>query len=267
MSLLKAKPTESEQRLQRILAQAGLASRRKAEEWIRAGRVSVDGKTVTQLGLKIAPGAHRIEVDGRPIPSHESKVYYLFNKPKGVLSTLMDPQGRPTVKDFLSQAQIRERLFPVGRLDWDAEGLILLTNDGELAQTLQHPRFQIPKTYRVKVQGIPSEEALHRLEAGIKLPSGKRSSAGWEKIKTGTDRSWLFITIREGEKHQVKNMLAAIGHPVMAIKRVAFGPLTLGRLVPGELRPLSEEEIRTLPRFGVTNLQVGAVSLKQRMDK
>jgi pseudouridine synthase len=242
----KAKPTEPDQRLQLILARSGLASRRGAEEFIRQGRVRVDGRVVRELGLKIAPSRHRIEVDGRPVQSFEKKVYLLFNKPRGVLSTLLDPQGRPTVKDFLSQAGIRERVFPVGRLDWDAEGLMLLTNDGVLAQSLQHPRFQVPKTYRVKVQGVPQPGSLQRLNQGIRLPSGKRHRADWEMIKTGEDRSWLMITIREGEKHQVKDMLAAIGHPVTALKRIALGPLTLGRLAPGEIRPLRPEEVREL---------------------
>jgi 23S rRNA pseudouridine2605 synthase len=243
---VKAKSIERAERLQHILARAGLASRRKAEDLIRSGRVSIDGRAVVALGVKIDPAAHLIEVDGRPIPSHEKKIYVLFNKPKGVLSTLHDPEGRPTLKDVLTQAGILERLFPVGRLDWDAEGLILLTNDGELAQALQHPRFQVPKTYRIKVEGIPNGSSLQRLRAGIRLPSGKRPRADWEIIRSGIDRTWLLVTIREGEKHQVKNMMAAIGHPVMTIKRVAFGPLSLGRLAPGELRPLTDREIQAL---------------------
>lgn len=243
---MKTTPTEPVQRLQRVLAQSGLASRRKAEDLIRSGRVSVDGRVVTELGLKIDPTAHRIEVDGQPLASSESKVYYLFYKPKGVLSTLQDPQGRATLTDFLVQARIQERVFPVGRLDWDAEGLMLLTNDGELGQTLQHPKFQIPKTYRVKVRGIASQDSLRPLQNGIRLPSGTVHRADWELIKTGSDRSWLLITIREGEKHQVKDMLSAIDHPVLAIKRISLGPLTIGRLTPGELRPLTDQEIRTL---------------------
>jgi 23S rRNA pseudouridine2605 synthase len=200
----------------------------------------------TELGLKIVPSEHRIEVDGKSIASPESKAYYLFNKPPGVLSTLKDPKGRPTIKDFLFQARIKERVFPVGRLDWNAEGLMLLTNDGELAQQLQHPRFQVPKTYRVKIQGIPSETSLRQLEKGIKLPGGKMHRADSETVKTGEDRSWLLITIREGEKHQIKNMLAAIGHPVITIKRIALGPLSIGRLAPGRLRPLTPNEIQIL---------------------
>ena len=246
---MTTKPSESGIRLQRLLAQSGLTSRRRGEDLIREGRVKVDGRVVTLLGFKITSDKQRIEVDGRPLPSFENKVYYLFNKPPGVLSTLKDPQGRPTLTDYLGRAQIRERVFPVGRLDWDAEGLVLLTNDGEMAQTLQHPKFQVPKTYRIKVEGLPTDETLDRLVTGVRLPSGKSPRAEWQRIKTGTDRSWLFITIREGEKHQVKNMLAAIGHPVLSIKRVRLGPLELGRLAPGALRPLTLKEIKALKHY------------------
>jgi pseudouridine synthase len=241
-----AKASESGVRLQRLLAQSGLTSRRKAEELIRAGRVRVDGQVVTVLGFKVTSNRQRIEVDGHCLPTSEVKVYYLFHKPPGVLSTLKDPHGRPSLTDFLLRAGIKERVFPVGRLDWDAEGLVLLTNDGELAQTLQHPKFQVPKTYRIKIEGLPTDETLNRLITGVRLPSGKRPRAQWQRIKTSTDRSWLFITIREGEKHQVKNMLAAIGHPVLTIKRVSLGPLELGRLAPGALRPLTPKEVQSL---------------------
>jgi 23S rRNA pseudouridine2605 synthase len=230
-----------------------VASRRKAEDLIREGRVRVDGHTVTELGLKIDPAIQRIEVDGQALPSLETKVYYLFYKPKGVLSTLHDPQGRPTLKDFLERKGIRERLFPVGRLDWDAEGLMLLTNDGELARRLQHPKFQIPKIYRIKVRGIPTDEDLQPLAEGLQLASGKSHRAEWERLKSGEDRSWLLLSIREGEKHQVKDMMAAVGFPVMAIKRVAMGPLSLGRLAPGEMRPLTSKELQDLSIPAVTS--------------
>ncbi|HMK64552.1 MAG TPA: pseudouridine synthase [Thermodesulfobacteriota bacterium] len=246
---MKKKSTEppSLLRLQRFLAQAGVASRRKAEDLIREGRVRVDGRTVSELGFKVDPAIQRIEVDGRLLPTMERKAYYLFYKPKGVLSTLQDPQGRPTLKDFLDRKGIRERLFPVGRLDWDAEGLMLLTNDGELGQKLQHPKYQIPKTYRIKVKGVPTDEALQPLAEGLQLASGKSHRAEWERLKAGEDRSWLLLTIREGEKHQVKDMMAVVGFPVMAIKRVAMGPLSLGRLTPGEMRPLTPKELQDLP--------------------
>jgi 23S rRNA pseudouridine2605 synthase len=239
-------PRRSEQRLQRVLAQAGLASRRKAEELIQAGRGAVDGKVVTQMGVKVDPLRQRITVDARPLAIKESRAYYLLHKPRLVLSTLHDPQGRPTLRDYLKGARIRERVFPVGRLDWDADGLILLTNDGRLAQILQHPRFQIPKIYRVKVSGIPTPEALQQLEAGIQFPGGQKHRAEVELLKTGEDRAWLLVTIREGEKHQVKIMLEAVGHLVLTLKRVALGPLKLGRLPVGKIRALTPEEIQSL---------------------
>ena len=243
---MKPKPKSNEQRLQRVLAQAGLASRRKAEDLIQAGRVSVDGKVVTQLGVKVDPERQRIQVDGQPIAARESRVYYLLHKPRLVLSTLHDPQGRPTLKDYLKGARIKERVFPVGRLDWDADGLILLTNDGRLAQILQHPRFQVPKTYRVKVSGVPTMEALKRLEEGVQIPGGGKHRAGIELIKTGENRAWLLVTIWEGEKHQVKKMLEAVGHLVLTLKRMALGPLKLGRLPVGKIRALTQEEIQSL---------------------
>ena len=243
---MKPKPKSNEQRLQRVLAQAGLASRRKAEDLIQAGRVSVDGKVVTQLGVKVDPDRQRIKVDGQPLAIRESRVYYLLHKPRLVLSTLHDPQGRPTLKDFLKGARIKERVFPVGRLDWDADGLILLTNDGRLAQILQHPRFQVPKTYRVKVSGLPTKEALKRLEEGVQIPGGGKHRAEVELIKTGENRAWLLVTIREGEKHQVKKMFEAVGHLVLTLKRVSLGPLKLGRLPVGKIRALTQEEIQSL---------------------
>ncbi|RPH85802.1 MAG: rRNA pseudouridine synthase [Desulfobacteraceae bacterium] len=243
---MKPKPKTNEQRLQRVLAQAGLASRRKAEEFIQTGRVSVDGKVITQLGVKVDPDRQLIKVDGQPIAVRESRVYYLLHKPRLVLSTLHDPQGRPTLKDYLKGARIKERVFPVGRLDWDADGLILLTNDGRLAQILQHPRFQVPKTYRVKVSGLPTREALMRREEGVQIPGGGKHRAGVELIKTGENRAWLLVTIREGEKHQVKKMLEAVGHLVLTLKRVAMGPLKLGRLPVGKIRTLTQEEIQSL---------------------
>ena len=244
----KTKPP-SDLRLQVFLAQAGVASRRKAERLIQEGRVAVDGQVVTQMGSKVDPDRQRVTVDGRPVEIVSETVYYLFHKPRQVLSTLHDPRGRPALKDYLDRAGIRERVFPVGRLDWDAEGLILMTNDGLLAQVLQHPRFQVPKTYRVKVEGLPTLQALNRLKTGLPIPGGKEHRADVERIKTGTDRTWLLITVWEGEKHQVKKMCAAVGHPVLTIKRVALGPLELGRLPQGEFRPLTAREIAALKKL------------------
>jgi 23S rRNA pseudouridine2605 synthase len=244
---VKTKP--SELRIQRILSQAGLTSRRTAEEWIRSGRVTIDGEVITEPGRKASPQIHRIAVDGNPIPRTKSFVYFLFHKPRKVVSTLHDPQGRPCLKDFLAKGGIRERVFPVGRLDWDAEGLILMTNDGDLAQGLQHPRYQVPKTYRVKVSGIPSLEAIERLKSGIKLSEGDVHRADVERLKRGEDRAWFLTTVREGEKHQIKKMWEAVGHPVLTLKRVSLGPLTLGRLAPGQFRPLTQLEINKLRKL------------------
>ncbi|MBI5584518.1 MAG: rRNA pseudouridine synthase [Deltaproteobacteria bacterium] len=243
----KTKPNDI--RLQLFLAQAGVASRRKAEGLIQEGRVAVDGKVVDRLGSKVDPERQKVTVDGRQVAMAAEPVYYLFNKPRQVLSTLHDPRGRPGLKDYLDRAGIKERVFPVGRLDWDAEGLILMTNDGALAQVLQHPRFQVPKTYRVKVRGIPTLQSLERLKTGLPIPGGKEHRADVERIKTGADRTWLLITVWEGEKHQVKKMCEAVGHPVITIKREALGPLELGRLPHGEFRPLTAAEVAALKKL------------------
>lgn len=244
---LKKKPNDI--RLQVFLAQAGVASRRKAEGLIQEGRVAVDGQVVDRLGTKVDPERQRVTVDGRAVGIVAEPVYYLFNKPRQVLSTLHDPRGRPGLKDYLDRAGIKERVFPVGRLDWDAEGLILMTNDGLLAQVLQHPRFQVPKTYRVKVRGLPTLQALERLKTGLPIPGGKEHRADVERIKAGENRTWLLITVWEGEKHQVKKMCEAVGHPVITIKREALGPLELGRLPRGEFRPLTAAEVAALRKL------------------
>lgn len=234
-----------EERLQKVLAEAGVASRRSAERLILAGRVKVNGQVVQTLGVKADPEADLIEVDGQAIARTEDKVYYLFNKPAGYLTTLKDPQGRPTIAKFL--AELGPRVYPVGRLDGDTEGLLILTNDGELAARLMHPRHHVPKTYRVKVKGIPSEAALMRLVSGeIMLGDRKAAPAEVEVIKTAEDRTWLALTLIEGRHRQVKRMCSTIGHPVLKLKRIAYGPLTLGRLAPGDVRPLKSDEVRAL---------------------
>ena len=233
--------------MQKILARAGLASRRGAEKLIKAGRVSVNGQVVENLGAKADPVKDLIEVDGSPVGRSEEPAYYLFYKPAGYLTTMTDPQGRPTVARFLADLPVRA--FPVGRLDWDAEGLLILTNDGELANHLMHPRYHVPKTYRVKVQGHPSPEALARLTGGELLIGDKPAApAEVEVIKRGPDRTWLLLTISEGRHRQVKRMCSRIGHPVMKLKRVAYGPLSLGRMSPGDFRPLTKTEIQALKK-------------------
>ncbi|MBH0200534.1 MAG: rRNA pseudouridine synthase [Nitrospira sp.] len=232
-----------EVRLQKLIAGTGLSSRRKAEVLISAGRVSVNGKVVTELGTKVDPARDHVKVDGKHLTA-QPFVYLLLNKPKHVMSTLDDPGGRPTVKDFLRGVSVR--VFPVGRLDFDSEGLMLLTNNGELAQALLHPRYHVPKTYLIKVKGVLTDEEIRELERGVKLEDGMTGPAQVKKISKVQANSWLEITIREGRKHQVKRMLESVGHPVIRLTRVKMGPLSLGRLGSGEFRFLTDREANAL---------------------
>jgi 23S rRNA pseudouridine2605 synthase len=233
-----------EVRLQKLIASTGLSSRRKAEMLIASGRVSVNGKIVTELGTKVDPGRDHVKVDGKHLTSSQPFVYLMLNKPKNVMSTLDDPGGRTTVKDFLRGVSVR--VFPVGRLDFDSEGLMLLTNNGELAQALLHPRYHVPKTYLIKVKGVLKDEDIAHLERGIRLEDGMTSPAHVKKVRKVEANSWLEITIREGRKHQVKRMLDAVGHPVLKLLRIRMGPLSLGGLEPGEFRFLTDRESNAL---------------------
>jgi len=235
------------ERLQKVLAAAGVGSRRKCEELILAGRVRVNGAVVTTLGTKVDPESAAIEVDGRPI-LHEKKTYLMFHKPKGVITSLSDPAGRQTVKDYLKG--VRERVYPVGRLDYDTEGLLILTNDGELANRLMHPKYGVPKTYLATVRGVPDGGKLERLARGIRLEDGMTAPAEveYEDVSPDMTEAVIRITVREGRKRQVRRMFEAIGHPVGRLKRIAYGPLALGGLPRGKIRPLSEEEIEALKR-------------------
>lgn len=234
-----------EVRLHKFLARAGLTSRRGAERLILAGRVKVNGRVVYRLGLRADPDKDLIEVDDRPVTSVQAKAYYIFHKPAGYLTTLRDPRGRPTVAPFISN--LGPRVFPVGRLDMDAEGLLILTNDGELAARLMHPRYHVPKIYRVKVKGLPSAEALDNLAAGrIMLGDRPAAPAEVEVIKKGRDRTWLKLTLIEGRRRQIKRMCSQVGHPVLKLKRIAYGPLKLGRLAEGKVRPLKPAEVKAL---------------------
>ncbi len=232
-------------RLQKILAEMGIASRRKAEGLILEGRVTVNGKVAT-IGMKADPQRDHIKVDGKLLLRPEPKVYYLLYKPAGVVTTLYDPQGRPTVKDFLKR--IPYRIYPVGRLDYHSEGLLLLTNDGELSHAILHPSKKIPKTYLVKVKGYVEEEGLKRLRKGIRLEDGPTSPARVRLVRYSEKNSWVEITIYEGRKRQVRRMFEKIGHPVLKLRRIAINGLRLGDLKPGELRQLTSEEIRLLKR-------------------
>ncbi len=227
-------------RLAKYLAHAGVASRRAAEQIVRAGRVTVAGELVLDPALDVDERSG-VAVDGRPLEGTERRVVYAVNKPLGVLSTASDPHGRQTVVSLLPETGAR--LYPVGRLDADSTGLILLTNDGELAHRLTHPSFEVPKTYRVTVQGGPiGERSLRALCEGVMLEDGMTAPARVRRVRADT----LEITIHEGRNRQVRRMCDAVGHPVLALRRVAFGPLKLGDLAPGAHRRLSEAEERKL---------------------
>jgi pseudouridine synthase len=234
-------------RLQKILAQAGLASRRQAEAWILAGRVAVNGKIVTAPGSQADPRTDRIAVDGKLLARLAPKVYYLLNKPAGYVSTCADDRGRPTVLDLLRP--LKFRLFPVGRLDWETEGVLLLTNDGALAQRLLHPRYGIRRTYLAKVEGIPSPEALRRLvQVGSPdAPVGPRPRV--RVVRLGERHAWLEIRLWEGKHHQVRRMCAAVGHPVKRLRRVEFAGLDVEGLPLGGYRPLTPAEVLALKRL------------------
>ncbi len=230
------------ERLQKVLAKAGVASRRRAEELIRQGKVRVDGKVVTEMGTKVDSETQNIECDGVALVSREEKVYILLNKPTGYLSTVDDPQGRPIVTDLLKN--IAERVYPVGRLDLNTEGALLLTNDGELSQKILHPSHEVNKTYVAKVKGVPGKKKLDALSKGIELEGRKTWPASIKVLKTLAQSTVIQIVIHEGRKRQVRKMFEAIGHPVLALKRTAYGQLQLGGLGPGKYRFLTPRDIK-----------------------
>ncbi len=231
-------------RLQKFLAMAGIASRRKAEEYISAGRIQVDGKVTTEMGQKIQPGINTILFDNHKVETKEKLIYILLNKPKGYVTTLSDPQGRPIVTALLHG--IEERVFPVGRLDLDTEGALLLTNDGELAQNILHPKYEVHKTYEAQVKGLPSSQAIQSLEKGILLEEKKTAPAKLQIIRKSKRKSVIIITIHEGRKRQVKKMFQAIGHPVQSLKRLAYGKLGLDNLPVGKFRILRKNDIKRI---------------------
>ncbi|HEX7087708.1 MAG TPA: pseudouridine synthase [Vicinamibacterales bacterium] len=238
-------------RLQKILSAAGVASRRTAETLIQQGRVSVNGRTVTELGTRADPSRDEIRVDGRRIQPAARLRYLLLNKPKGYVSTRRDPQGRRTVMDLLKG--VREPVYPVGRLDYDSEGLLLLTNDGDLAAALTHPRHEVERVYRVEVRGVPDERALAALERGIVL-DGRRTAPATVRVVPAPGRASrerrattvLRMTLREGRNRQVRRMCAAVGHPVVRLTRIRIGSVQDERLRPGEFRDLAPSEVRAL---------------------
>lgn len=228
----------SGERLQKVLARAGVASRRVCEEWIDAGRVRVNGD-VAVLGRRVDAARDLIEIDGRHVGVAPGLVYWLLNKPVGVISAASDPHGRPTVVDLVGGA---ERVFPVGRLDLDSEGLIVLTNDGELTHRLTHPSFGVDKEYLVEVAGRPSRGAIRSLRLGVELDDGVTAPAKVAAVSP----SVLRITIHEGRNRQVRRMCDAVGHPVLRLVRTRIGPVSDSRLGPGEARPLTDSEVRAL---------------------
>lgn len=232
------------ERLQKVIAHAGIASRRKAEEYIVNGRVKVNGKIIRELGTQVGKN-DKVEVDDVPIYKEEYG-YYLFYKPKGVISAVSDDKGRKVVTDFFSH--IKERIYPVGRLDYDTSGLLLLTNDGEFSQKLTHPSHEIDKVYVAKVKGLAKKHDLLPLTKGIKIEGYKTAPAAFEIISVDlkTSTSIVELTIHEGRNHQVKKMLQAVGYPVQKLKREKYGDLTLKGLRPGEYRNLNKKEISVL---------------------
>ncbi len=237
----------AEERLQKIIAAAGIASRRKAEEMIASGRVAVNGHTVTKLGSKADPEHDHIRVDGKLLHGPQRQIYILLNKPKGYVTTVSDPEGRPTVMSLLRG--IKSRVYPVGRLDYASEGLLLLTNDGELARQLMKAASHVPKTYLIKVSGQPSDEALAKLRGGVSIETdqGRRVRTAPAKIQIVREAAnpWYEVTLIEGRNRQIRRMFEQVGHHVEKIKRVRYGPLELD-VPPGRFRQLTPPDVSRL---------------------
>jgi 23S rRNA pseudouridine2605 synthase len=231
-------------RLQKLLAQSGVASRRKCEELMLAGLVEVDGEVVTRLGTKVDPRTAVIRVDGKRLPPVSPNVYLVLNKPRGVVSTMADPQGRRTLGDLVADRP--ERLFHVGRLDTDTEGLILLTNDGEFAQRVAHPSYELLKTYVAEVDGVVEKGAVRRLREGVTLDDGPVEVSRCRVVSSTVDRSIVELSIHEGRNRIVRRLLDEIGHPVRRLTRTAIGPVLLRGLKPGAMRELTRDELGTL---------------------
>ena len=232
-------------RLQQYMAACGVASRRASERFIQDGRVEVNGQPA-KLGQCVDPAVDRVTLDGQPVAA-EQKVYILLNKPRGVITTAQDTHKRKTVLDCIAGAGAR--IFPVGRLDMDVEGALLLTNDGDLAYQLTHPKYEIEKVYHVWVSGAVHDETLQRLTRGVALEDGVTAPAKAEVLSSNNQATLLQLTLHEGRKREVKRMCAAVGHRVLELKRVAFGPLTVQGLNPGEWRKLTGSEVETLHRI------------------
>jgi 23S rRNA pseudouridine2605 synthase len=231
-------------RLQKLLAQSGVASRRKCEELMLAGEVEVDGEVVTRLGTKVDPRVAVIRVSGRRLPPVSPHVYLVLNKPRGVVSTMSDPEGRTTLSDFVADRP--ERLFHVGRLDTDTEGLILLTNDGDFAQRVAHPSYELDKTYVAEVRGVVQPRTVRQLQEGVRLEDGPVTVHACRVVEHTADRSIVELVIHEGRNRIVRRLLDQVGHPVRRLTRTAIGPVLLRGMRSGELRELSRDELGTL---------------------
>jgi 23S rRNA pseudouridine2605 synthase len=240
------------ERLQKILSAAGIASRRASETLILEGRVSVNGHTVTELGTRADPNADDVRVDGRRIKAPARLRYILLNKPAGYITSRSDPQQRPTVLDLVQDGGVREYVYPVGRLDYDSEGLLLLTSDGDLASRLTHPRHEVEREYDVQVRGVPDDHDVDRLRRGIVI-DGRRTATAQVKVrktfeKSGGEQAVLTIVLHEGRNRQVRKMCDAIGHPVVRLRRTRIGPITDTRLKVGEFRDLTGKEVASLKK-------------------
>lgn len=261
------------ERLHKVLAHAGVASRRKAEELILARRVRVNGQLVTQLGTQVDPEHDRVEVDGRPVAA-ETKIYLALNKPRGYLSDRDEGQDRPTALDLVSSP---ERLYAAGRLDLNSEGLLLLTNDGDLAHRITHPRFEHEKEYLALVEGMPEAAALESMLKGVHYEGDLLRADAVEVVSTpgalarryglpppGRGESWLRVTLHEGKKREVRHLSAALGHPVKRLVRVRIGPVQLGALPPGQWRALQEHEIRELSQVKLRKTTIDSIDHRHR---
>ena len=231
------------ERLQKILAHAGVGSRRHCEELIRVGRVSVDGRIVREMGTQLEPGRHKIAVDGQLIHA-EKHVYWLVYKPRGVVCTNYDPARRPRAVDLVPH--VPQRVYTVGRLDADSEGLLLLTNDGELAHQLMHPRFGVEKTYLAQVAGSPTREDMQKLLSGVYLSEGRVRARRIKRLKAHGGSTWLRIVLAEGKNREIRRMLARLEHKVLRLKRIAIGPVVGGTLKSGKSRRLTRQELAAL---------------------
>jgi pseudouridine synthase len=250
------------ERLQKIIARSGIGSRRKAEEYIRQGRVMVNGQIIIQMGT-LADAAHdEISIDDVELAEPENKVYLLLHKPQGCVTSLHDPEGRKTIDQFYDD--IPERLYPVGRLDYDTEGLLVVTNDGMFSQLLQHPRHGLEKKYLVKVKGIPLEAALKRLRDGVVIEGRKTSRSRIRLVKKSVKSSWCEVVLHEGLNRQLKKMFEFIGYPTLRIIRTTIGPLQLGRLPVGTYRFLTKAEIESVKESGAAGVKTPARSVPKK---